>query len=80
MPKHRNLKRLYREIFVNPWLTLLFGSEAIKMYVVAGYELTPLVTQFSLLTILSAVIWILSDTVSVDASKEKIIGDGGRLE
>ena len=78
MTQHRTLKRLYRETFVNPWLTLLFGSETIKQYVVAGYTVTPLVEQFAILTVLSAVIWILSDAITVDVSREKLIGDGGR--
>ncbi|WP_126665222.1 hypothetical protein [Haloterrigena salifodinae] len=78
MTEHRNLRRIYSEIIENPWLTLLFFSESAKKFVEQGYVVTPIVQDFLILTAVSLLLWVLSDAVSVDASREKLIGDGGR--
>lgn len=69
----RTLKDIWKEIVENPWLTLLFASKGVEHCVYGEYRLAAI---FFGLSILSAIIWVLSDAISVD--REKIIGDGGR--
>lgn len=62
----RTLKRLAGELFGNPWFTLLFAAEATKMTVLGDYRLALI---FAGLSVVSGVIWVLSDAVEVDPSK-----------
>lgn len=62
----RTLKALAAELFGNPWFTLLFGAEAVKMTVLTEYTLA---AKFAALAVVSAVVWVLSDAIDVDAEK-----------
>jgi|AntDeeMinimDraft_4_1070355.scaffolds.fasta_scaffold17626_1 hypothetical protein len=77
-PKKRTLMYLWKELFGKPWFTILFASEAINLYVVAGYVFTPLVGEFLKLTAFSALVWVLSDAIDI---REEVLGfDGGQLQ
>lgn len=67
----RTLKSIWKELVENPWFTLLFSSKAVEMVVFGDYRMSVI---FFALAFVSAVIWILSDAVSVD--RGKIVGDG----
>ncbi len=68
----RTLKVLFKKAFANPFLPLLFLSEFIKILTLSG--LTSNAMKMFVLTIISSVVWVLSDAVEVDVNVDKIIG------
>ncbi len=65
----RTLRRLFKRLFDNPFFTILFLSEYIKMQILGKP-----VPEFGLLALGSAVLWVLSDAVDVDIDFGSIIG------
>lgn len=77
MPEKRTLKALSKELINNPFFPLLFLSEAVKIGTLQGWS-----ADFRLMVVLSVVsviVWVLSDSIDVDIDGDSVIGDGGRV-
>ena len=72
MGKHRTIKVLWKKLLDNPFLPLLFASETIKVLAIEGPNMT--VLKLSAITVASMVIWVLSDSISIDVDTESITG------
>lgn len=56
----------------NPFLPLLFFSESVKVFVMEGFVANGI--KMAILFVISLIVWLLSDAISVDIDKDKIIG------
>lgn len=72
MSNKRTIKELFKKAFDNPMLPLLFFSEMVKVSVEGG--ITMLTFKFALFTIISSIVWVLSDAIDVDVDYKSIIG------
>lgn len=70
--EHRTLKRIVHKLVDNPFLPMLFISEAIKTAAVAFTALQPVVI-YAILAVVFTAIWVLSD--SIDIEEGTIIGE-----
>lgn len=69
MPKQRTLRSLTRELLDTPFFPLLFISEAVKQLVQGGAHVEIQAT----LAVVSTVVWIFSDSISVEWD-EHVVG------
>lgn len=86
-PENRTLAAITKELVEHPYFPLMFIGEFFKQLVTVGVLWTAikgefaiavaLVGAYGILAVLSVLIWVLSDAVSIDVDEEKIIGDGG---
>jgi len=72
-PKKRTLRRIVRELVDNPFLPLLFISEAIKIAALGGPTIQ--VARMAGLGAVATVAWVISDAIDVDVDSEAIVGD-----
>lgn len=72
MPEKRTLKALTKELLNNPFFPLLFISEAVKIVALNG--LTNGFVVMVGLSMVSTVLWVLSDAIDIDIDTEDITG------
>lgn len=71
MPKKRTLRSLSKELLDTPFFPLLFLSEAVKIGVLNG--LTHDMLLMTVLSVVSIVVWVLSDAITVDV--QDVVGE-----
>lgn len=73
-PEQRTIRAIVRELIDNPFFPILFFSETVKTFVQNGYVVDWVVLNFLVLGLLFTIVWVLSDSISVDVEVKSIIG------
>lgn len=68
----RTLKALTYRLCNNPFFPLLFISEAVKIGALSGYSHDFRVMVF--LSVVSTLVWVLSDAIEFEIDEDNIIG------
>lgn len=72
MDDDRTIKYLVKKLLDNPFMPLLFINETIKVISIDGFGTTAL--KLFVLSVISIIVWVLSDAISVDVDRDKIVG------
>jgi hypothetical protein len=72
MSKRRTIKRLTYKLINTPFFPLLFISEATKIAVLQGLGQDLYIMV--LLSVISTVLWVVSDAIDIDVDTEDIVG------